>query len=175
MSTNQHLNLLIEKAGLIVGSENKLAKLLGIPQQHISMWKSGIRTCAPADRARLAGFAKEDAVLELVKATLEHTMGTLRGDQLKRVLGQNLQIKGRKSTISLGMASMLCGTEKRYFFVQGNRSVQSQYLSLKSPKRLDTTTSPSAHSKASAMASGSVQPCNRICSGLGTTNPLERL
>ncbi len=87
MSSNESLNLLIAKAGAIVGSEYKLAKALGVPQTHISAWKSGTRTCTPADRARLAGFAREDAVQELVRATIEAAKGTKR-EQLQRVLGK---------------------------------------------------------------------------------------
>lgn len=88
MSNNESLILLIAKAGAIAGTEYKLAKAMGVPQTVITDWKAGRRTCTPPDRARLAGFAKEDAVQELVRATLEQTAGTLRGEQLKQVLGK---------------------------------------------------------------------------------------
>ncbi|MCY1168679.1 hypothetical protein D9M73_86820 [compost metagenome] len=90
MQAQEQLNALIDKAAHVVGSEAKLAKAMGIPQSHISNWKAGDRTCTPEDRARLAGFAQEDALQELVRAVLEKTAGTLRGDQLRKVLGKSL-------------------------------------------------------------------------------------
>lgn len=110
MSKNVSLNLLIAKAGAIAGSEYKLAKAMGIPQQHISAWKSGVKNCTPPDRARLAGFAREDAVQELVRSTLEQTAGTLRGEQLMRVLGKQLQATGAAlHTVLLAVVSLISG------------------------------------------------------------------
>jgi len=91
---NPDLISLISRAGKAVGSEYKLAKMMGVPQHHISGWKAGTRTCTPEDRARLAGFAQEDAVQELVRATLEKTAGTLKGDQLFKLLGKSLHQTG---------------------------------------------------------------------------------
>jgi DNA-binding transcriptional regulator YdaS (Cro superfamily) len=106
MSTDQNLLALIAKASEAVGSDAKLARAMGIAQQNISLWKSGERTCTPEDRARLAGFAKEDALQELVRATLEKTAGTLRGEQLRQVLGKWLHQTGAVSvTALLGLAS----------------------------------------------------------------------
>lgn len=103
MQQPETLIALIEKAAAVVGSESKLAKSMGIPQTNISNWKAGTRTCTPEDRARLAGFAREDAVQELVRATLEKTEGTLRGDQLRQVLGKWLH----QTTGALGGAFAL--------------------------------------------------------------------
>ena len=110
MSSIESLNLLIAKAGAIAGSEYKLAKAMGVPQTHLSMWKSGAKTCTPPDRARLAGFAKEDAVQELVRATLEQTAGTLRGDQLRQVLGKLSKVTGGAlHSVLLGVVSLTFG------------------------------------------------------------------
>lgn len=112
LNQNASLNLLIAKAGAIAGSEYKLAKAMGIPQSHISAWKSGVKTCTPPDRARLAGFAREDATQELVRSTLEQTAGTLRGEQLMRVLGKRLQATGEAfATVLLGLASLTYGIQ----------------------------------------------------------------
>lgn len=109
MSTDDRLNFLIEKAGSIVGSEYKLAKELGIDQQTISGWKAGRRTCTPADRARLAGFAKEDALQELVRATIDAAKGTKR-DQLIRVLGKRLRQTGEGlHSLAVGLVSLTFG------------------------------------------------------------------
>lgn len=91
---NDELKTLIDKAAQLIGSEYKLAKALGIDPQTVSAWKARRRTCTPPDRARLAAMANEDAVQELVRATLKTTEGTLRGDQLQSVLGKWLRATG---------------------------------------------------------------------------------
>lgn len=102
---------LIDKAGRLAGSEYKLAQALGVPQTHVSMWKSGKKTCTPPDRARLAAMANEDAVQELVRATMATTEGTLRGDQLKAVLGKWLHQTGGADVFGLlAVASLSYGT-----------------------------------------------------------------
>ena len=83
MSTQERLIFLIRKAGSIVGSEYKLAKVLGVDQQTLSAWKAERRKCMPPDRARLAGFARENALSELVLSTVEQNQGTIRGEQLR--------------------------------------------------------------------------------------------
>jgi len=109
MTIDDSLISLIKKAAAIVGSEYKLAKELGIPQQHISNWKTGNRTCTPADRARLAGFAKEDAVQELVRATIESAKGAKR-EQLQALLGKWLRQTGAAtSSAVLLLASLTLG------------------------------------------------------------------
>lgn len=109
MSTHENLCDLIQKASDAVGSDAKLARAMGIAQQNISLWKAGTRTCTPEDRARLAGFAKEDAVQELIRATLEKTEGTLRGEQLRQVLGKWLHQTGAATGGALlSLASGIC-------------------------------------------------------------------
>lgn len=103
------LTNLIVKAGLAVGSEYKLAREMGIPQSVISNWKAGARTCTPADRARLAGFAREDAVQELVRATIESAKGTKR-EQLQRIMGKLLpQTGGASVPVLLSLANLIYG------------------------------------------------------------------
>lgn len=87
MQSADKLIFLIEKAGVIAGSEYKLAKAMGIPQQMLTDWKAGRRACSPADRAILAGMAGGDPVAELVSATLEREHGTRRGALLGELLG----------------------------------------------------------------------------------------
>ena len=88
MQNLQELNLLIDQAALIAGSDLLLAKKIAVAQPVISMWRSGARTCSPADRAILAGIAGGDAVSELVKATLEREKGTRKGALLGELLGK---------------------------------------------------------------------------------------
>lgn len=88
------LKKLIEDAASIAGSEAQVSKILGIPQSHISEWKAGRRNCLPVDQARLAGIARQDALQQLVRATLESTEGTKRGEQLRQLLGKLLHPTG---------------------------------------------------------------------------------
>ena len=91
MQALEKLILLIEEAGLIAGSEYKLAKRMGIPQTMLTDWKAGRRACSPADRAILAGIAGQDAKDELVRATLEREEGTRRGLLLGELLGKRAE------------------------------------------------------------------------------------
>lgn len=101
---------LIDNAAKQVGTRYKLAKSLGVQPGVIYDWEAGRRICSPEDRARLAGFAKEDAVQELVRATLEKTEGTLRGEQLRQVLGKWLHQTGEAMhTVVLGLVSLSFG------------------------------------------------------------------
>jgi DNA-binding transcriptional regulator YdaS (Cro superfamily) len=93
MSTDEQLISLIEKAGAIAGSEYKLAKLLGVPQTVLTDWKAGRRTCTPGDRARVAGFAQESALQELVRSTINSAKG-LKREQLEQLLGKQLRAIG---------------------------------------------------------------------------------
>lgn len=90
MSQNKEATKLITIAGVIAGSEYKLAKSLGLPQSTLTDWKSGRKACTPPDRARLALFAERDVAQELMKATIEHTAGTVRGEQLSKALEKYL-------------------------------------------------------------------------------------
>jgi predicted transcriptional regulator len=91
MSNIAHL---IEKAGQNVGSEYKLAKLLGVSTSTVSDWKCSRVPCSPGDRARLAGFAGEDAVQELVRGTIDSAKGQVRKEQLEKLLGKWLHQTG---------------------------------------------------------------------------------
>ena len=86
MASDESLNLLIDKASAIAKSDYKLAKVLEIPQQHISNWKAGTRVCSPEDRARLADIANDDGHLEFLRATIKKYEGTTRGEHMKKIL-----------------------------------------------------------------------------------------
>lgn len=79
---------LIDNAAEKVGNRAKVAKILACAPSQIYDWHAGTKRCSPADRARLAAIAGEDPVQELVRATLEETAGTTRGEQLKVALGK---------------------------------------------------------------------------------------
>lgn len=101
---------LIDKAAEKVGNRYKLAKALGVTSSQIYDWEDGRKPCSAADRARLAAFGGDDALQELVRATLEKSEGTLRGEQLKQVLGKWLHQTGAGlHTVVLGLVSLSFG------------------------------------------------------------------
>ena len=109
MQHDKQLILLIEKAGSIAGSEYKLAQTLGLPQRVLTDWKAGRRTCTPGDRARLAGFAREDAQQELARATINAATGIKR-EQLQRLLGKLSHQTGEALlSAMLGIVSLISG------------------------------------------------------------------
>lgn len=103
----QEITHLIQKAGVLCGSEYKLAKSMGIPQAMLTDWKAGRRTCTPEDQARLAGFAQEDAVQALVRGVLRKNEGTLKGEQLRAVLGKWLHQTGGATGSALAVLASL--------------------------------------------------------------------
>lgn len=88
------LNVLIDKASAIAGSDYKLAKTLGVPAQHISNWRHGQRTATPADQALMAHVAGLDPVQVLARATVEAYEGKAKGDALMKALGKALLVTG---------------------------------------------------------------------------------
>ena len=61
----------IEKGKEIYGSYGGLANEIGVPQSHISMWKSGAKPCTAPDRAALALAVGEDPAEAAIEAALE--------------------------------------------------------------------------------------------------------
>lgn len=86
------LNVLIEKAAAIAGSEYKLAKMLHMHQPTICEWKTGKRRCSPADRAAIAAIAGEDAAAETIEAVIETiNLETEKGQKAKAALEAALE------------------------------------------------------------------------------------
>lgn len=104
------VNTLIDRAAEKVGSAYKLSKALGVTPAQVYDWRDGRKPCSPADRARIAGFAAEDPVQELVRATLEKHEGTLRGEQLQQLLGKWSRATGEAlSTVAVVACSTAFG------------------------------------------------------------------
>lgn len=97
---------LIDRAAAKTGGNLKLAKALGVGHSKVYDWRDGRQTCSPADRARLAGFAGEDPVQELVRATLENAKGDVRRQQLQQLLEKSSRAIGAVlAGVSLALAS----------------------------------------------------------------------
>lgn len=88
------LNILIDKASAIAGSDYKLAQTLGVGRQVISNWRHGRKTATPEDQVLLAGVAGLDATPILARAIVEKHEGTAKGDRLMKVLGKALLATG---------------------------------------------------------------------------------
>lgn len=101
---------LIDKAAKTVGNRNRLAKAMNVKAQQISDWEAGRKPCSPGDRARLAGFAREDAMQELARATVETAKGEVRQQQLRQLLGGFMHQTGAVTVfVSASLASLTYG------------------------------------------------------------------
>lgn len=85
------LNVLIEQAAAIAGSEYKVAKALGVTPQQVCDWKAGRRTCSPEDRALLAEVAGVDPIAEIAEALAERWQGKPKGERLRELFARRLQ------------------------------------------------------------------------------------
>lgn len=88
------LNVLIDKASAIAGSDGKLAAALGVPKQNISDWRHGRKNCQPEDQALIAAVAGLDPVQTLARATVQYWEGKPKGDRLMRALGKASHLTG---------------------------------------------------------------------------------
>ncbi|BDR08705.1 helix-turn-helix domain-containing protein [Comamonas thiooxydans] len=73
---------LIDKAIEQAGSQAKLAEMMGVKQQHISAWKTGVRTCTMPTRIQLCeitGYDLKTALLEQVIEGLDESDETQKG------------------------------------------------------------------------------------------------
>lgn len=64
------LNLTIEKAAAVVGSQTKLAEVLGVARPHISNWKKGTRACTIEKRIQLAEIAGDDPQRAIIEGLI---------------------------------------------------------------------------------------------------------
>lgn len=88
MNRAEELNLLIDKAAKIAGSDRKLALLLGEPPQRVSNWRHGHAVAQPEDWALLAHVAGLDPVSELARAIVAKHESKRKGDLLMKALGK---------------------------------------------------------------------------------------
>lgn len=101
------VQVLIDKAAKVCGTRYKLAQQLGVTASTVYDWERGTKPCSPADRARLAGFAGDDAVQELVRATLETARGEVRKRQLAQLLEKSSRAIGAVlATVVLALSSL---------------------------------------------------------------------
>lgn len=84
------LNLLIDRAASIAGSEYKAAMAIGVTPQTLCDWKAGRRTCTAEDRVLLADLAGVDPLPEIAEAMQERWQGKPKGDRLRDVFSRRL-------------------------------------------------------------------------------------
>lgn len=101
MTHQDELIFLIDACKAITGSHAATAKVLGIPREHVAMWRSGARTCTPEDQALLAGIAGFDPAQTLIRATVRKHEGKPKGDLLMKVLG--------KPSLAIGAVAAIAG------------------------------------------------------------------
>jgi len=88
MSNLETINLLMDKAKSIAGSDANLARALDVKPQRIANWRNGNATCAPEDQALIAAIAGLDPIAELARATVRRHEGSKKGDMLLKALGK---------------------------------------------------------------------------------------
>ena len=64
------LNLTIDKAAKIVGSQTKLAQMLDLYPSHLSNMKAGTRPCTIDTRVRLAEIAGDDPQRAIIEGLI---------------------------------------------------------------------------------------------------------
>ena len=101
MDSLAELNLLIDKARTIAGTDANLAKLLGVPFQTISNWRHGHKNASPEDCALIAAVAGLDPMAEMARAALRKHDGSKKGELLRKALGKPL--------LAIGVASASAG------------------------------------------------------------------
>jgi DNA-binding transcriptional regulator YdaS (Cro superfamily) len=94
MNRLEELNILIDKASSIAGSDSKLARSMNIAPQLVSNWRHGLKTCTPADQALLAHAGGLDPVQVLARATVAQFEGKAKGDALMKALGKASRLTG---------------------------------------------------------------------------------
>lgn len=94
MNRLEELNLLIDRASQIAGSDRKLALLLGEPPQRVSNWRHGHAVAQPEDWALLAHVAGLDPVSELTRAIVAKHESKRKGDLLMKALGKASLVTG---------------------------------------------------------------------------------
>ena len=88
MQDLSELNLLIDKAKQIAGSDGKVARSIGITAQILSDWRHGRRNPQAEDYALLAAVAQLDPVAEMARAAVRIHEGKPKGDLLMKALGK---------------------------------------------------------------------------------------
>lgn len=85
----ENLKTLIDKASKVCGSDQALAKRIGVLPSVISMLRRE-RTITPETAAELADIAGEDAREAAIQAIIERSKGTRREGVLREILGKAL-------------------------------------------------------------------------------------
>lgn len=124
MTNLEQLNVLIDKAAAIAGSDYKLAQSLEVPRQTISDWRHGRRTATPADQALMAHVAGLDPVQVLARATVQQYEGKAKGDALMKALGKASRLTGAVAgfvgAVALAIFSMTPNTGQARSLEQHN-------------------------------------------------------
>lgn len=85
---------LIQRAEVAAQGTSALARVLGVPQQHVTDWKANRRTCPPDMRARIAAMCGLDPVAEAMEALAEglseaRRSGLMEAIKRSKVAGAN--------------------------------------------------------------------------------------
>lgn len=105
----EELNLLIDRAAAIAGSDYAVAKSIGVERQAISNWRHGHKPCPPEMQALMASVAGLDPLQTLARATVQKFEGEKKGDLLMRALGKASRLTGAAAGIAGAVALAIFG------------------------------------------------------------------
>lgn len=91
-----------------VGSDYKLAQLLGLSRHRISNWRTGQQSMSPEDVAIVANIAGLDGVSWAMRAMVAKHEGTAKGDRLMKAVGKALLATGAAVATSGAHAMAIC-------------------------------------------------------------------
>lgn len=94
MTSLTDVNVLMDMAKSIAGSDYKVAKMIGATPQQLSDWRYGRKAVSPEDQALMAAVAGLNPEQVALRALVMKHEGTAKGDRLMKVLGKALLATG---------------------------------------------------------------------------------
>lgn len=104
----EDVTMLLDLASAKVGSDYKLAQLLGVSRQRVSNWRNAQQTISPEDVAIVANVAGLDASGWALRAMVAKHEGTAKGDRLMKAVGKALLATGAVVASSGAAATEIC-------------------------------------------------------------------
>lgn len=88
---------LIQRAEVAAQGTSALARVLGVPQQHVTDWKANRRTCPPDMRARMAAMCGLDPVAEAMEALAEGLSEARRSGLMEAI--ERSEVAGERTSM----------------------------------------------------------------------------
>jgi hypothetical protein len=116
----EYLDRLLDEAKTKTGSDYATAKLLKVGRAQVSNWRTGFRTCPPADVALLAELCGYDATAWTARAVAQAYEGTEKGTLLSKAL--------KKALVATGAAIVSSGAKAAAILSLSTDSTLSYFI-----------------------------------------------